>query len=83
MFLFFAIPELLESPSLLVLLILKVMRGYQKLSPVIFMQADFSLTKLLPPLGSDDQSLSDSPEVIVTTLKILTEANTAGKQMVS
>lgn len=74
-------PALLEGPAL-ISHCLVVMRGYQRLSPSLFAQADFNPAKLLPSLSdlqvakqkSVSYGHSTHPDVMMATLALLEEA---------
>ena len=64
--------ELYEGSSLLCLT-LTVLRGYQAISPLVFVQVDFNVTKLLPSTGVDKMTSSDI-NVLTEALQILLES---------
>jgi hypothetical protein len=66
---------LLEDPSGLLTGCLEVMRGYQTLSPSLFLQADFNPVRLLPSLAhlATDRATPVPPSVLTATLRLLEE----------
>ena len=63
-------PEVSESNALMCLTLI-ILRHYQNLSPQLFMQADFSVAKLLPSTDVQNKRLSQNPDVLRETLQIL------------
>ena len=64
--------ELYEGSSLLCLT-LTVLRGYQAISPLVFVQVDFNVAKLLPSTGADKMTSSDI-DVLTEALQISLES---------
>lgn len=50
-----------------------MLRGYQKLSPLLFVQVDFNVAKLLPSTGIDEMTSSDLA-VVAEALQVLLES---------
>ena len=65
--------ELYEEGSSLLCLTLTVLRGYQAISPLVFVQVDFNVAKLLPSTGVDKMTSSDI-DVLTEALQVLLES---------
>ena len=50
-----------------------MLRGYQIISPLLFVQVDFNVAKLLPQTGIDEMTSSDNG-VLTEALQILLES---------